>query len=84
MKAAAVVAAASVAGGVAVTGASEVDKKPAKATPAASKPGQRLGQVAPRGVSVPGNGVARGKSTAPGQLKKSSGARESPIRPARG
>ena len=70
LKAAAVVAAASVAGGVAVTGASEIDKKPKKATPAASKPGQRLGQVAPRGVTVPGNGVARGKPTAPGQVKK--------------
>jgi RNA polymerase sigma factor (sigma-70 family) len=70
LKAAAVVAAASIAGGVAVTGASEVDKKPAKTPPAASKPGQRLGQVAPRGVTVPGNGVARGKPTAPGQLKK--------------
>jgi hypothetical protein len=41
-----------------------------KAPPAATKPGQRLGQVAPRGVSVPGNGVARGKPTAPGQVKK--------------
>jgi RNA polymerase sigma factor (sigma-70 family) len=70
LKAAAVVAAASIAGGVAVTGASEVDKKPAKTPPTASKPGQRLGQVAPRGVSVPGNGVARGKPTAPGQVKK--------------
>jgi RNA polymerase sigma factor (sigma-70 family) len=69
VKAAAVVAAVSVAGGVAVTGASELDKKPEKTTPAASKNGQRLGQVAPRGVLVPGNGIARGKASAPGQLK---------------
>ena len=76
LKAAAVVAAASIAGGVAVTGASEVDKKPAKTPATSAKPGQRLGQVAPRGVSVPGNGVARGKPTAPGQLKKAASARQ--------
>ena len=70
IKAAATVAAVSVAGGVAVTGASELAKSPAKPRPAASKPGQRLGQVAPRGVTVPGNGVARGKADAPGQTKK--------------
>jgi RNA polymerase sigma factor (sigma-70 family) len=70
LKVAAVVAAAGVAGGVGVTGSTEVDKKPAKADrPAAQQPGQRLGQVAPRGVSVPGNGVARGKAAAPGQTK---------------
>jgi RNA polymerase sigma factor (sigma-70 family) len=70
IKAAAAVAAVSVAGG-AVTGASELTKvhKP-KTAPAATKPGERVGQVAPHGVSVPGNGVARGKSTAPGQVKK--------------
>ena len=73
LKAAAVVAAASVAGGVAVTGASEVDRKPAKKPAAATKAGQRLGQVAPRGVTVPGNGVARGKLTAPGQVKRDTG-----------
>ena len=59
-----------VAGGAAVTGASEIarnDKQ--KSPPAATKPGERLGQVAPRGVLVPGNGVARGKATAPGQVK---------------
>jgi RNA polymerase sigma factor (sigma-70 family) len=71
LKAAAVVAAAGVAGGVGVAGSSEVDKKPAKSNrPAAvEKQGARLGQVAPRGVSVPGNGVARGKPFAPGQTK---------------
>jgi RNA polymerase sigma factor (sigma-70 family) len=71
LKAAAVVAAVGVASGVAVTGASEIDTKPAK-KPAVTKPGERLGQVAPRGVSVPGNGVARGKPAAPGQVKKAS------------
>jgi RNA polymerase sigma factor (sigma-70 family) len=71
LKAAAVVAAAGVAGGVGVAGSSEVDKNaPAAKRPAAiDQPGTRLGQVAPRGVSVPGNGVARGKLTAPGQQK---------------
>jgi RNA polymerase sigma factor (sigma-70 family) len=69
VKAVAVVAAASVAGGVAVTGASELGKKPKKAPATASKPGQSVGQMAPRGVLVPGNGVARGKASAPGQLK---------------
>ena len=72
IKAAAAVAAVSVAGGVAVTGASELAKSPAKTRPAATKPGQRLGQIAPRGVTVPGNGVARGKAVAPGQTKKAS------------
>jgi RNA polymerase sigma factor (sigma-70 family) len=73
LKAAAVVAAVGIASGVAVTGASEIDSKPSKkAAATATQPGQRLGQVAPRGVSVPGNGVARGKLTAPGQLKKGS------------
>jgi RNA polymerase sigma factor (sigma-70 family) len=74
LKAAAVVAAASVAGGVGVAGSSEVDKKPAKATrPAAEQPGKRLGQVAPRGIYVPGNGIARGKASAPGQTKTANG-----------
>jgi RNA polymerase sigma-70 factor (ECF subfamily) len=71
LKAAAVVAAVGVAGGVAVTGASETHEKKAKqpaATP--SQPGQRLGQVAPRGVVVPGNGIARGKAGAPGQVRR--------------
>ena len=70
LKAAAAVAAVSVAGGAAVTGASQIGKDHKPKPPAATKPGERLGQVAPRGVSVPGNGVARGKPTAPGQVKK--------------
>jgi RNA polymerase sigma factor (sigma-70 family) len=69
LKAAAAVAAVTVAGGAAVTGA-EIATSHKKSPPAATKPGQRLGQVAPRGVSVPGNGVARGKPTAPGQVRK--------------
>jgi RNA polymerase sigma factor (sigma-70 family) len=74
VKAAAVVAAAGVAGGVGVVGASEVDTVPVKtkqAPPATqqSAPGKRLGQTAPRGVTVPGNGVAVGNAKAPGQTK---------------
>ena len=69
MKAAAVVAAASVAGGAGVVGASKVDGASDKTKPAAGQPGQRVGQVAPRGVLVPGNGVAVGKASAPGQVK---------------
>ena len=62
VKAAAVVTAASVAGGVGVVGAAEVEpKKDRKAPVRAEAPGERLGQVAPRGVVVPGNGVAVGK-----------------------
>jgi RNA polymerase sigma factor (sigma-70 family) len=75
IKAAAAVAAVTVAGGAAVTGASEIAKNDKQKTPPAeTKPGERLGQVAPRGVLVPGNGVARGKATAPGQVKRSAGA----------
>ena len=71
LKTAAVVTAASVAGGVAVVGASEIDSKPGKGPPVrADQPGERLGQVAPRGVLVPGWGVARGKANAPGQAKR--------------
>jgi RNA polymerase sigma factor (sigma-70 family) len=71
LKAAAVVAAVGVAGGVAVTGASEShDKKAKKPAATSTKPGQRLGQVAPRGVVVPGNGIARGKAGAPGQVRR--------------
>ncbi len=81
LKAAAVVTAASVAGGVGVVGATEVEPKSTKkAKPAlVAKPGKRLGQTAPRGVLVPGNGVARGKATAPGQGKaqKAGGSRGS-------
>jgi RNA polymerase sigma factor (sigma-70 family) len=72
IKAVAAVAAVSVAGGVAVTGASKLEGHPTKKAPAATKPGERLGHVAPRGVTVPGNGVARGKPTAHGQVKKAS------------
>jgi RNA polymerase sigma factor (sigma-70 family) len=74
IKAAAAVAAVTVAGGAAVTGASEIaNKDKQKTPPAATRPGERLGQVAPRGVLVPGNGVARGKATAPGQAKRTVG-----------
>ena len=71
LKAAAVVAAVGVAGGVAIAGPSITHGAKPKKKPAATstKPGERLGQVAPRGVLVPGNGVARGKATAPGQLR---------------
>jgi RNA polymerase sigma factor (sigma-70 family) len=72
IKAVAAVAAVTVAGGVAVTGASKLESHPAKTGPAATKPGVRLGHVAPRGVTVPGNGVARGKPSAYGQVKKAS------------
>jgi RNA polymerase sigma factor (sigma-70 family) len=71
VKAAAVVTAATMVGGVGVIGASEVNSKPAGKPPAQSeKPGERLGQVAPRGVLVPGNGIARGKADAPGQATR--------------
>ena len=70
LKAAAVVTAAGVAGGVGMVGAAEVEPKAKKKSPALiDKPGQRLGQTAPRGVFVPGRGVARGKANAPGQAK---------------
>ena len=64
-KAAAVVAAATVAGGVVVAGSSETSSR---ARPPVT-PGTKVGQVAPRGVYVPGNGVAVGKATAPGQAR---------------
>ena len=75
VKVAAIVAAAGVAGGVGVAGSSEVDQKPSTSNrpPATQNAGARLGQVAPRGVSVPGSGVARGKPSAPGQTKTGSG-----------
>ncbi|MDQ3122523.1 MAG: sigma-70 family RNA polymerase sigma factor [Actinomycetota bacterium] len=71
LKAAAVVTAAGVAGGVGVVGATEIESK-AKSKPPAKveKAGHRLGQTAPRGVLVPGRGVARGKTSAPGQTKR--------------
>ncbi len=68
VKIAAVVAAASVAGGVGVAGSSEIGSKPEKSKPATAN-GARLGQVAPRGMTVPGKGIAVGKTTAPGQTK---------------
>ena len=78
LKVAAAVAAAGVAGGVGVAGSSEVDGKQAKPSrPAAEQSGLRLGQVAPRGVTVPGNGVARGKESAPGQTRSADTKRES-------
>ena len=74
LKAAAVVTAAGVAGGVGVVGATTDDEPKGKGKgnlPALSeRPGKRLGQVAPRGVFVPGRGVARGKSKTPGQASK--------------
>ena len=71
VKAAAVVTAATMASGVAVVGSSEIGSKPAGKPPVQSeKPGERLGQVAPRGVLVPGNGIARGKADAPGQATR--------------
>ena len=74
LKAAAVVTAAGVAGGVGVVGAAEVEPKSNKKVPALVQKGKRVGQTAPRGVLVPGNGVARGKANAPGQVKKDSAA----------
>lgn len=73
LKAAAVVTAASVAGGVGVVGATEVEPKgkgKGNSPVVSERPGERLGQVAPRGVLVPGRGVARGKANAPGQANK--------------
>jgi RNA polymerase sigma factor (sigma-70 family) len=70
IKAVAAVAAVSVAGGVAVTGVSKLENHSSKAP--ATRPGERIGQVAPRGVTVPGNGVARGKPSAHGQVMKAS------------
>ena len=68
LKAAAVVTAASVAGGVGVVGGAEVERKKAPKVPArvesVDRPGKRLGQVAPRGVTVPGRGVAVGHTAA--------------------
>jgi RNA polymerase sigma factor (sigma-70 family) len=71
VKAAAVVTAASVAGGVGVVGAAEVDR-PDERNPRVrvEGPGERLGREAPRGVVVPGRGVAVGKregAARPGQ-----------------
>jgi RNA polymerase sigma factor (sigma-70 family) len=74
IKAAAVVTAASIAGGVGVVGAAEVEPKSRGTPPVRSEsPGERLGQVAPRGVLVPGRGIAVGKADAPGQTSRSGG-----------
>lgn len=77
MKAAAVAAAASVAGGVGIAGSSEVDRPAKPRKPVAEQSGKRLGQVAPRGVLVPGNGVALGKASAPGQARTKAAAQRS-------
>jgi RNA polymerase sigma factor (sigma-70 family) len=70
LKAAAIVTAATVTGGVAVTAASEDGARAGSTKPASLiNRGERVGQVAPRGVLVPGNGVARGKAAAPGRTK---------------
>ena len=70
LKAAAVVSAVGVAGGVGVVATTDVGQKKGGSPPGSSeKPGVRLGQVAPRGVTVEGRGVARGKADAPGQIK---------------
>jgi len=64
LKAAAVVAAASVAGGAAAVGTTNVEQRILGNAPAPARedrPGERVGQVAPRGVNVPGRGVAVGK-----------------------
>jgi RNA polymerase sigma factor (sigma-70 family) len=67
LKAAAVVTAASIAGGVGVVGGAEVERKDAPRAPArveaVERPGKRVGHVAPRGVTVPGRGVAVGKGS---------------------
>ena len=74
VKAAAVVTAASVAGGVGVVGAAEIEpKKDRKATIRAEAPGERVGQVAPRGVAVPGRGVALGRTGSAHLLGKQGG-----------
>ena len=69
LKAAALATAASVAAGVGVAGSADVGpndvRKPpprVEAVEAVEKPGKRLGQLAPRGVAVPGNGVALGRT----------------------
>jgi RNA polymerase sigma-70 factor, ECF subfamily len=80
LKAAALVTAASVAGGVGVAGGAKVERTEGRTPPAArvdaatERPGKRIGQVAPRGVAVPGNGVALGRTSAvPRPTKKQTG-----------
>jgi len=71
LKAAAVVAAIGVTGGAVAIGAKvEGVGGHGKAKRVATAPGKRLGHVAPRGVLVAGNGVARGKADAPGQARR--------------
>jgi RNA polymerase sigma-70 factor, ECF subfamily len=71
VKAAAVVTAASVAGGVGVVGAAEKQPKKERRTPVrAEAPGERVGQVAPRGVTIPGRGVAAGRKSAVPALER--------------
>ena len=91
LKAAAVVTAASVAGGAGVVGAADVERQDPKreATVRVERPGERLGQVAPRGVTVPGRGVAAGRTTVTerpgkriGQLLRRAGPKSAPVRAA--
>jgi RNA polymerase sigma-70 factor (ECF subfamily) len=67
-KTAAVVTAASIAGGVGMAGGAEVERtdvrKPPDRIEAVEQPGKRVGRVAPRGVPVPGRGVASGRTNA--------------------
>jgi hypothetical protein len=63
LKAAAVVAAASVAGGAVAVGTTDVEQRIlGNAAAREDRPGERVGQVAPRGAYVPGQGVALGKA----------------------
>jgi RNA polymerase sigma factor (sigma-70 family) len=77
LKTAAVVTAASVAGGVGVVGGADVERKHAPKAPvrveAVERPGKRVGQVAPRGVTVPGRGVAIGRTAAESRPGKTVG-----------
>ena len=69
LKAAAVVTAAAVAGGITVAGSSNPASRTGKRPPVLTKPDQRGAQVTPSGV-VPAHGVARGRSSAPGQAAR--------------
>ena len=69
LKVAAVVAAASVAGGIAVAGAPSSKSSPRRPARLRASPVSASARRS-RGVTVPGNGVARGKATAPGQTKE--------------
>jgi RNA polymerase sigma-70 factor, ECF subfamily len=81
VKAAAVVTAASIAGGVGVAGGAHVEEMKVKNVAARvdrdQQPGRRVGQVAPRGIAVPGRGVAVGRTGAtPGAAKRSAPVRQ--------